>query len=387
MVRHVSAVLPGPLDAVDRAAVERLLAHGVAESRTLEYKRELPDPKDKEGKREFLADVTSFANAQGGDLLFGVDAPKGMPVAIPGLYLEDPDAELLRWEAILQDGVEPRLPGLRLRWIPLASGRGVLLIRMPPSPVAPHRVTFSNWSRFYGRRSNAKYEMDTQELREAFTASEALPARLRSMHLDAVEAARRGDLPIGLGDDPRAIVSVIPLTALRETRELEITPENALAPVKPSGYMDAIEMIEGVLLHTHPGEAGGVRSYAITYRQGRTDTAWTIGRVVDELSKREIRMIWPKRFEDGLLDCACSTGVKLQPFGIEGPWVVLATLIGIRDYPVRINDESLSDPAWRDELTLPSLRIDTINRGALVPLLRSFWLAFGVRRPTNPFNE
>jgi hypothetical protein len=380
-------MLPGPLDSVDGAAIARLLTNGVAESRTLEYKRDLPDPRDKESKREFLADVTSFANAQGGDLLFGIDAPKGLPVAIPGLALEDPDGELLRWEAILQDGVEPRLPGLRLRWIQLEGERGVLLIRMPPSPIAPHRVTFSNSSRFYGRRSNAKYEMDTQELREAFTASEALPARMRALHLAAVEAARRGELPIGLGEDPRAIVSVIPLTALRETRELEITPENALAPVKPSGYMDAIEMIEGVLLHTHPGEAGGVRSYAITYRQGRTDTAWTIGRVVDELSKREMRIVWPKRFEDGLLDCVCSTVSKLQPFGIEGPWVVLVTLIGIRDYHLRVNEESLSDPAWRDEVTLPSLRVDIINRAALLPLLRAFWLAFGLRRPASPFGE
>ena len=60
-MRHVSAVLPGPLNAVDLAAVERLLANGVAESRTLEYKRQLSDPKDRESKREFLADVTSFA--------------------------------------------------------------------------------------------------------------------------------------------------------------------------------------------------------------------------------------------------------------------------------------------------------------------------------------
>ena len=151
------------------------MANGVAERRTLEYKRELPSPIDKDRKREFLADVTSFANSQGGDLIYGIDAPKGVPTAIVGIAADDWDAELLRWEAIIQDGVEPRLPGIRLQWIPVLEDRRVMLIRIPPSPVGPHRITFSNWSRFYGRRSNAKYEMDAQELREAFTASEALP--------------------------------------------------------------------------------------------------------------------------------------------------------------------------------------------------------------------
>lgn len=379
-------MIPGPLDAIDAAALERLMANGVAESRTLEYKRDLPNSKDKDSKREFLADVTSFANAQGGDLLYGIDAPKGVPIGIPGLGIDDPDAELRRWEDILQDGVDPRLPGLRLRWIQIEQGRGVMLIRMPPSQVGPHRVTFSNWSRFYGRRSNAKYEMDAQELREAFTSSEALPSRLRALHLAGVEAAKRGDLPIGLANEPRAIVSVIPVTVFRETRDLDITHETALAPVKPSGYMNAIEMIEGVMLHTHPGESDGVRSYAITFRQGRTDTVWTIGRLVKELGREALYLVWPKRFEDGLLDCAISSVVKLQPFGIEGPWTVFVTLIGIRNYQLRVSDEWYSDAAWRDEVTLPAIRIETMNRAALLPLLKSFWLAFGVRRPADPFS-
>lgn len=377
-------MIAGSIDAIDRPALYRLLANGVAESRTLEYKRDLPNPKDKDSKREFLADVSSFANAQGGDLLYRIEAPKGVPTAIPGLLVTDPDLELRRWEEILQDGVEPRLAGLRLRWIAFDDGRGVMLIRMPPSPIAPHRITFNNWSRFYNRRSNAKYEMDAQELREAFTASEALPTRLRALHFEAVETARRGDLPIGLGNDPRAIVSVMPVALFRETRDLEITPENALAPVKPSGYMDAIEMIEGVLLHTNRGESGDVRSYAVTYRIGRTDTVWTIGRVVDELKRTENKLVWPARFEEGLLDCAISTAWKLAPFGVEGPWIAFVTLTGIENFKLLVNQEYASEPAWRGEVSLPPLRVKTINRAALLPLLRSFWLAFGIRRPDEP---
>lgn len=379
-------MIAGPLESITAEALERLLANGVAESRTLEYKRDLPNSKDKDSKREFLADVTSFANAQGGDILYGVDAPKGVPTAIPGLAVDDPDAELRRWEDILQDGVEPRLPGVRLHWIQVGKDRGVMLIRMPPSSIGPHRIVFSNWSRFYGRRSNAKYEMDTQELREAFTVSEALPTRIRALHFEAIDAAVRGDLPVGLGDDPKAILSLVPINFFREAHDLDITRETALAPVNPSGYMEDVEMVEGVLIHTNPSESGAVRSYAITYRQGRIDVVWTIGRIVNELRKQETPLVWPKRFEDGVLSSAISGVARLQPFGIEGPWTVHATLTGIRNFRLIVNNEYWSDPAWRDQVTLPSLRVEVMNRAALLPLLRSFWLAFGLRRPDNPFD-
>lgn len=45
---------------------------GAAESRTLDFKRDLSLAKD-DSKREFLYDVTSFANSIGVDLVFGVD--------------------------------------------------------------------------------------------------------------------------------------------------------------------------------------------------------------------------------------------------------------------------------------------------------------------------
>ena len=144
-------------------------------------------------------------------------------------------------------------------------------------------------------------------------------------------------------------------------------------------------MIEGVLLHTNPGEQGAVRSYAVTHRTGRTDMVWTIGRLVDELKQTETKLVWPKRFEDGLLDAAISGASWLNHYGIDGPWLVMATITGIKDYHLIVSNDNWSDPAWRDHATLPPLVIERMNRAALLPLLRSFWLAFGLERPAKPF--
>lgn len=48
------------------ADIQQLIDNAVSESRTLDYKRDLPGDSDSE-KREFLSDIASLANAAGGD--------------------------------------------------------------------------------------------------------------------------------------------------------------------------------------------------------------------------------------------------------------------------------------------------------------------------------
>ena len=55
------------LSDITEAGIGRLQDTGVAEDTNIKYKKELPGTRDKE-KREFLADVSSFANTDGGDL-------------------------------------------------------------------------------------------------------------------------------------------------------------------------------------------------------------------------------------------------------------------------------------------------------------------------------
>ena len=69
-------MIPKPIDEITKADIDALLTAKVAERRTLDYKELLPGGVD-DAKKEFLYDVTSFANASGGDLVFGVTDQKG----------------------------------------------------------------------------------------------------------------------------------------------------------------------------------------------------------------------------------------------------------------------------------------------------------------------
>src|SRR5712692_11431287 len=99
-------MIPKPLDQITEADLIDLINASVAERKTLDYKQQLPDTNDA-GKRELLADVSSFANTAGGDLVFGMTESAGVPTGVPGVQIRGTDQEILRFDSIIRDGLSP----------------------------------------------------------------------------------------------------------------------------------------------------------------------------------------------------------------------------------------------------------------------------------------
>jgi hypothetical protein len=373
-------MIPAAMASIEAGDIDRLVTSGRSEARDLEFKRELPGGSDTEIK-EFLADVTSLANAQGGDLIFGIEDVGGVASAVPGLQLDDVDSSILRLENICRDGVEPRINGIKTRWIERSDG-GVMVMRMPASLAAPHRIKFKNSGRFYARNSRGKYEMDTHELRHAFTENAGLPARFSSLHDSAIIASTGDSMPFALKREPRAIVTIAPITLFREARSLDVTPEKAVMPVKPAGSISWMHTLEGALVYITPGQAdGSVRSYALTNRQGYVDAAWTIGGERELANGQSATLVWPEKFEEGLIDMTTAATTWLSNYGIEGPWIVMATIAGVTSSQLVTGNHSASREAWRDGARMQDLIVEQVSRDALLPLFRSLWLLFGTRPP------
>jgi len=110
-------MIPKSLDRIALADLQELIDNQVHEGKTIEYKRDLPgsSPDD---RKEFLKDVSSFANADGGDLLFGVDAKDGLPQAIPGITAPNHDDLRLQLENRLRDALQKwlRKSEQRYKW-------------------------------------------------------------------------------------------------------------------------------------------------------------------------------------------------------------------------------------------------------------------------------
>ena len=97
-------------DAVTEADINQLIANGVAECYRLEFKRETYSTNDS-AKREFLKDVTAFADSAGGRLVIGIAETDSIATSAHPISVAQADTEILRMESLLRDGVEPRIAG------------------------------------------------------------------------------------------------------------------------------------------------------------------------------------------------------------------------------------------------------------------------------------
>jgi predicted HTH transcriptional regulator len=97
-----------PIDFITEADPQSLINDSVPESKRIEYKRELPDASE-QGKVKFLKSVTAFANTQGGDLIYGMEAEDGIPKQLQPLSMLSIDQVLQRLEQLCASGTDPRL--------------------------------------------------------------------------------------------------------------------------------------------------------------------------------------------------------------------------------------------------------------------------------------
>ncbi|HSL46243.1 MAG TPA: ATP-binding protein [Anaerolineales bacterium] len=100
-------ILEKAFDDINEVDLRELIENKVSERKTIEYKECLPDDKH-DSKKEFLADVSSFANTVGGYLLYGIREENGFPVALRGIVSKDFDHETQRLENLLRDNIQPR---------------------------------------------------------------------------------------------------------------------------------------------------------------------------------------------------------------------------------------------------------------------------------------
>src|SRR5262245_59170587 len=126
------------LDSFEEKDLQVLVDNGIGEAKTIEYKETLPGRSDSD-RKEFLADISSFANAAGGHLVYGMRAQVGIPIDLCGLHSTDRDAEILRLEEMTRDGIRPRIPGIQFQPISLKRGTFAIIIRIPKSWASPHQ--------------------------------------------------------------------------------------------------------------------------------------------------------------------------------------------------------------------------------------------------------
>jgi hypothetical protein len=364
-----------PIDQIAEADLVALVTEGVAEQKTLDYKQQLPNPSDA-GKRELLADVSSFANTAGGDLAFGITESAGAPTGIPGVQIADPDQEILRLDGIIRTGLGPRIRHTT-RAIPLANGRHVLIIRAEHSWYGPHRVIFKGDGRFYGRTSNGKYELDVTDLRNAFLFANAVTEKISAFRAERIIALENGQSIIPLVAGPKLVMHCIPLESFGAKPQYDIV---ALGEFNPMYWQRLSAWGSNMNFDGKICVARGEPSSAYTqvYRNGVIEAVR-----VGVLSTSEKPGLIPSlSYEEAVVGYIPHCFQILKRLGCSPPVLVGISLIGVRGLRLAVDSLSMegSTAIDRDVLMLPEIVVEDFSAPpgpTLKPTLDLVWNACG----------
>lgn len=166
------------IDKLEPEDITNLIENRVAESMMLDYKYDLPDFKDEKEKLKYLALISSFANKDGGIVIYGIKEKRdskgkseGIPEEITGLSDLNSDQLGLQMQDVLNAGLDPKLPTPKFQEMEV-DGKTIFLIGIQRSLFAPHVVWFEKNGKFWVRNNNGKEQMDVHQLRRAFLQSE-----------------------------------------------------------------------------------------------------------------------------------------------------------------------------------------------------------------------
>jgi hypothetical protein len=379
-------LLDKPIEAIEEADIISLIDAGIAERKTLEYKESLPGYSD-DGRKEYLADISSFANAAGGHLIYGMREEDGVPVELTGID-GNVDEEVRRLEGMVRDGIDPMIAGVHSQPIKLANSKTAIVVRIPKSFSSPHMVRFKNTSRFYSRASNGKYQLDVDEIRAAFLGSETTAERIRTFRLDRVSKIRARETAVPMHVGPRTALHIIPLNAFAsgirydviELRRNVATTYQALAPLFRDGAQNSRINFDGLLVRD-AADSEASTGFLQLYRSGIIETV--DGTLIGE--RQDYGKIIPSLvFEVKLVRFIRRVLPVLKSLGVDPPLAVMLALIDVRDYSMSRKDylgfPGGSAPFDREILLPREALIDEYSADVsliMKPLIDEIWNAAG----------
>lgn len=378
------------IDQITEEDLQALIDNAVLEGKTIEYKQSLPGNSDSD-KKEFLADISSFANASGGDLIYGMieDSNTGTPKRLEGLTIENVDQEIARLDNTIREGIEPRILEKIIKPVELSNSKTALIIRVPKSWINPHRVSFKGHDKFCSRSTNGKYPLDVAELRVAFNLSETITERIRKFREDRISNIFADETPMPFYDNPQIVLHLIPIISFSPAQSYDIGkiashPEK-MRPIFCSGWNHRYNL-DGFLTYSE-GQKGKSHSYVQLFKNGIVEAVeGLLLQPGEELSIPSIR------YEKELIISLRNYLSVLKTLNVELPVFIFLTLLGVKGYSMSVaidrKDFSIDEvhPIDRNVLFLPEVVIesyDVIPEDILRPCFDSIWNACGFPRSEN----
>ncbi len=274
-----------------------------------------------------------------------------------------------------------------MRPISLGGGRNALVIRVPWSWNAPHRVIVGGSNRFYIRNSNGVHEMSLSELRTAFTLGASVMERVTVFRQQRVQAIKADETPVSVQGPSRLVIHVIPLSSITSNTMIEMSVFDRgqmLFPPPVDGSLNATLNFDGYVSMASPDVSSGAYwTYAQVFRNGIVEAV-----VGDFANPRPGEApFFPIPEAEARLEQYVRSLGKL---GITPPYAVALSALQVKGTiyipPGVIRPRG---PLNREDLLFAPAVLDTGDltgnwKAPLKPIAEALWNSFGYLRPAIP---
>jgi hypothetical protein len=153
---------------------------------------------------------------------------------------------------MMRHGIKPRVPGVRMRALPIETGGFVIVIRVPRSWNPPHQVSAKNTNRFYVRNSAGVHEVSIDELRTLFTFGSSIQDRTRTFRRERLAIiADRGTPAVLRETRGKVILHIVPLSAFSTRDQVDLSRAKGLS-LLPAACLGLLHSITLTALSTSP---------------------------------------------------------------------------------------------------------------------------------------
>ncbi len=369
-----------PVEQITESDLDELIANQVREGKVIDYKEALPgnSPSD---RKEFLADVSSFANAAGGDLIYGMKESAGLPTEVCGLDLADVDAAIARLDNLIRNGLEPRAY-VSVFPITVKTSKTAIIIRVPRSWSLPHMVTLEGHDKFYSRDSHGKHPLDVGELRALFALSETTGQHIRRFRAERLSNIVAGETPVLIQEGSKAVLHIVPLSAFAPgtspSPSLPVIDILKLRPIRPGsmGWSHRINF-DGVVTFAQYQDTGTPFTYLQLFRNGAIEAVDM--RLVSEYEGT--RIITGNSYEAVLIGAVEQFLSVQREIGTQPPLLIMLSLLGVRGCTMFVGYLGQErDTVDRNDLLIPEVLVDSFESDigtVMRPVFDALWNATG----------
>jgi len=303
-----------------------------SEGQYIDFKKDSYDSRNPKWQQSLCEDVISFANADGGIIVCGMDEKNGYASDLCGLGQINPDSEIRRLKQTISSNIDPivnvDIPDIKLS----DSQKGfALVIRVPRSVYQPHRLEIKNEPKIFKiRRSNGNEDMTVEELRRAFNLSATFIHEANQIREERIANIYK-KTPYPVNEGFKVALHVIPFSALGLAQRIDLSDLGQKA--KTPQWAKSLGFYEGK--HNQHGFASEINlpyeplyGYTHIFRTGIIETVFYFD------GGNEHKLMGLHRVEAKILHFIEEATTIFKNLHINPPFIVMVSLLDLKGYEV-----------------------------------------------------